>query len=306
MRVQLSLEPFEPRYALSSILPADTIGLSRGAVSATGITGSATVNIAPSYVAQGRSGTVIGLAVTPSAGSSLAIAGISAYGPSGAKLPVYSTPDSGTRSDGSTMTFVLDDTPGPVTIKVSGRDGTSGSFQVRVFLPGDVNGSGHVDLADLETLAHSYLSKVGTANYNPAADFVQSGVISQEDVKLLERNLSDPMPNVPLSLHLQLAPGEAIPHPRTYNSGAITLKKVVTVLGRTLPNSAVFVDGPLGYYKFNGPLLVANAQGKFSYTLNLVNSPDLPSTLFDPSLSFRVIAPDGRELVRNYPILRIN
>ena len=303
-----SLERMEPRLAMSIASPMATVGVTQGTVPGPGGLGSASVVVEPLNLAQGRSSTVIELVVTPSSGGTLNPSIMSVFGPSGKRLSVYDQGSLGTQPGRPATIFVLDDRPGPLTVNVAGRNHSFGPFQLSVKLPGDVNGSGHVDLADLQDLTGSYLAKVGDPNYNPAADFLQTGVISQADVRILERNLPNPTPNAPLSLNLQLAPGEALAHPRTYDSGAITLKEQITVLGRTMPNSAVFVDGPQGYYKFNGPLLATDAQGRFSYTLKVANAPGLGlvSNLIDPALSFLVVAPNGRQLIRNYPILRIN
>ena len=305
-RHQPSVETLELRSMMAALVPADTLGVVAASITAPGASGSGSVALSPATLAQGRPTTVVGISVTPAPGSSLRPSIVSVVGPAGERLSVYHPGQVGARAGGPATIFVLDDRPGPVTVNVAGRSGTTGTFQLRVFLPGDVDGSGHVDLADLDELAVDYLATNGESNYNPAADPLQTGVIAQQDARLLLRNLSHPTPNAPLSLHLQLAPGEAIAHPRTYDSGAITFQKQITVLGRTLPNSAVFVDGPLGYYKFNGPLIPTDSTGRFSYTLPVADTPGLVSNAIDPNLNFLVIAPDGRQLIRNYPILRIN
>ncbi len=292
------LEPMEPRMAMNASLPADTLGVSEGVVPAPGVSGSASVTIQPLNLAQGRPSTVIGLAVAPEPGSTLRPTIVSAFGPAGERLPVYHQGSPGARLGGPSTILVLDDRPGPLTVEVAGTGRSSGAFQLRVYLPGDVNGSGHVDIADLQDLASSYGSKVGQSRYNPAADFLQTGVISQQDARLLERNLSNPTPNVPLGLDVHLAAGQQTSEPHLYNSGPITRKKSVTIIGSTLPGSAVFVDGPLGYYKFNGPLLPVNAEGIFTYKLTT-------GVKFDPNTNFLVVAPDGRQLVRNFPIITI-
>ena len=222
-RRRLSLERLEPRLTMSASLPADTIGVSEGVVSGPGASGSASVAVETSNLAQGRSSTVIGLAVTPVPGSVLSPRIVSAFGPSGKRFPVYQQGSLGAKLGGPATILVLDDQAGLLTVDVAGKKGTSGSFQLQVYLPGDVDGSGHVDDADLLDIAASYGSKVGDPNYNPAADSLRTGRIAQQDVRLLVRNLSNPTPDVPQFLnvkpgsgrddfgtaHLQLGPGHA-------------------------------------------------------------------------------------------------
>ena len=149
-------------------------------------------------------------------------------------------------------------------------------------------------------MAGAYLSRRGGRRYLPSADLNRDGKIDQSDARLLERNLPAPNPNVPLTLDLHLAPGEEVPHPSegVTNSGPITGKKFVTILGRTLPGALVFADSKNGFYEFNGPLLPTDAQGNFTYHLRL-------SDKITASLSFLVIDGLNRQLVRNFPIFEI-
>jgi hypothetical protein len=52
-------------------------------------------------------------------------------------------------------------------------------------IPGDVNGDGKVDLADLVLFAKAYGSKPGDPNWNPAADFLGHGKVDLADLVVL-------------------------------------------------------------------------------------------------------------------------
>ena len=162
-----------------------------------------------------------------------------------------------------------------------------------------VSGDGTATIADLQVIAKAYLSRVGQPNYNPAADLNHDGKVNQYDARLLEKELPKPPPGTPLKLTLRLAPGEQVPHPTAYDSGAVARRlPEVTVIGHTIPGALVFADSSQGLYKFDGPLLPTNADGVFTYTVHLRDK-------LTQSVSFLVIDQFGRQLVRNYPIFRM-
>lgn len=305
-RCRPSLEGLEAREVFSVAglgLPADTLGVARGAIVGAGGSGSAAVAVAAANLATGRPSTVIGVAVTPlgpaGAGGTLQPRIVGVAGPDGRSLPFYQQGSLGAKLGGPATVLVLDGRPGPITVNVAGRGHTAGAFQVRAYLPGDVDGSGHVDNADLQAIAPAYQAKIGDPNYNPAADPLQTGVVGQQAVRLLERNLSDPTPDRVLGLIAYLKPSQQFAEHHIYNSGPVTATKgELTAIGQTLPNSAIFADGYYGLYNFNGPLITTDTQGNFRYTFQ-------PRGKLDATVSFLVVTPDGRQLVRNFPIYRI-
>ena len=296
---RFDLERLEDRLAMTAgALSADTIGIAPGVVIGPGRVGSASVAVAPENLAIGRSSTVIGVAIAPAAGTGLKPRIKSVFGPNGERLPFYQQGSLGAKLGGPSTVLVLDAQPGPITVNVAGRGRTSGAFQLRVYLPGDVNGSGQVDNADLQAIAPAYLARIGDANYLASADPLQTGKVGQQSVRLLERNLSNPAPNRPLGLIASLPPAQQAAQPHFYNSGPVTTAKTVTVIGQTLPNSAIFRDGVNGLYNFNGPFIPTDGRGNFRTTFT-------PRGKLDATVSFLVIAPDGRQLIRNFPIYRI-
>ena len=164
--------------------------------------------------------------------------------------------------------------------------------------------------ADLQAYAQSYLTFVGTPEFTPRYDFNGTGFIGQNDATPILRGLRAVTPKVPLQLTLTLAPGQAIKGSHPANNGPVTRLAQVTLIGKTTPNSIVFVDGqttakyPLstGNFKFQGGALAADEQGRFTLTL------DLPPNSRGGSLTapgFLIRTPFGQQLIRSYPIRRV-
>jgi hypothetical protein len=89
--------------------------------------------------------------------------------------------------------------PSVYEIKVVGRHGTTGTFTINAFLPGDVNGDGVVDRVDLARVRFGYGSHAGGPRYTPAADFNNDGKIGHTDFGLTKRNLGSSVKVVALS-----------------------------------------------------------------------------------------------------------
>ncbi len=97
---------------------------------------------------------------------------------------------------------------GPVTVLVAGQKSSTGSYTVETTLPGDVNGDGQVNVADLVPFAKAFGSSQNDPNYNPAADFDQNGYINIYDAKAIERNMPPLTPNRPLNAVINLLPSD--------------------------------------------------------------------------------------------------
>jgi len=63
-----------------------------------------------------------------------------------------------------------------------------------VTIPGDLNGDGKVNLADLVILAIAYGSKPGDANWNPAADILGHGEVDLADLAVLANHYGQHYP----------------------------------------------------------------------------------------------------------------
>jgi hypothetical protein len=66
--------------------------------------------------------------------------------------------------------------------------GTSVSALVTLYLPGDINGDGKVDIEDLVLFARAFGSKKGDANFDARADFNNDGFVDGLDLILLAYN----------------------------------------------------------------------------------------------------------------------
>src|SRR5262249_10980324 len=167
-----------------------------------------------------------------------------------------------------TRGFVRGREAGPVNLEVKGRGGTTGGFQAGVTLPGDVDLSGQVNLADEKLFTEANHTVLGEAKYNPLADANQNNQVGQSDGRLLLRNFAPLTPPIPLRTKFALPINEQA-RTSAKNSGGITYRQNVTVIGSTTPGSLIFADGGLGDFRFNGPAFYANAQGRFEIPAKL-------------------------------------
>ncbi len=164
---------------------------------------------------------------------------------------------------------------------------------------------------DLRAFADAYLSSRGDSNFNPAYDVNHNGKIGQGDALPILRALAPISPRVPPRLELALAPGDQVSGHHPANSGGVTRKATVTIIGRTTPNAIVFLDQPTpqtkattatGNFRFQGGALVSDSQGYFAQTIalgKLGHSGSLTNN------AFLVKDPFGRHMERAFPVLRI-
>ena len=164
--------------------------------------------------------------------------------------------------------------------------------------------------ADLQAYSHAYLTFVGRPEFMPQYDFNGNGFIGQNDATPILRGLRSITPRKPLELTLSLAPGQAVKGSHPANNGPVTRLGTVTIIGKTTPNSIVFIDGktdakyPLstGNFKFQGGAVAADEQGNFSLTYDLTPN-SRGGSLTAPG--FLVRTPYGQQLIRSYPIRRL-
>ena len=164
--------------------------------------------------------------------------------------------------------------------------------------------------ADLQAYSKVYLSTTSDPDFAPQYDFNGTGFIGQPDATPILRGLAAITPRIPLTLSLKLAPGEQVAGHHPSISGGATRLGTVTIIGKTTPNSIVFVDGPTpgthfvssGNFKFQGGALATDARGYFYYTLNLTGVSHSGS-LTAPA--FLVRTPFDQQLIRSFPIFRI-
>jgi hypothetical protein len=290
-----SLEALEPRLQLSASLPANSIGTSVGTVLEPGGISSASVTIAAKNLTMGKSSTLLGIFLEPGPGSELSprIAAVEAS--DGHALAIKEgRPSVPGRDNGQAAAFVKVSGPGPLTILIAGGHHSTGSYSLDVTLPGDVNGDGTVNQADLAPFASAYFTTPGNPKYNPAADFNQNGIVNLYDAKALMQNMPPASREVPLALVMNLLPADQAHYATPSNSGGSTSKQDVTIVGHTLPGSIVLEDNSKGYYKWDGPAFATDADGDFTVPEKLTQGVN--------TFNFLILDPFGRQLVRSYPV----
>jgi dockerin type I repeat protein len=296
-RIGLTLERLEGRLAMSGGFPVNTIGVAHGNVPARHAVAEVSVPVSTRNLAQHRHSTLFTFVARPDAGSALNPNVRYARGPSANRLPFRHGAPYVPIVHPQDVSFTRDGQPGPLTAGVTGRKATTGPFTEGTLLPGDVNGDGHVDLADLAEFSKAFLSTSNDAFYKPSADANQNGFIGIGDAKFLERNLTPVTPKIPLKVDLHLAPGQQVLHPSVHTSGGITTKTDIVILGRTTPGSIAIADSALGNYSFDGKALPTDAKGNFRYEFHLSDQ----LTNFE----FLVLDPFGQQTIRAFPVLLV-
>lgn len=162
--------------------------------------------------------------------------------------------------------------------------------------------------SDLVSYSKSYLSFNGEPTFNPSFDFNGTGFIGQNDATPILRGLASITPNKPLRLQLGLAPGEAIIGHHPAVSGAATRLPSVTIVGKTTPNSIIFIDsltnnrfGSTGNFKFQGGAVASDTDGTFSITLPLTRLSKNSLT----NVTMLIRTPYNQQLIRAFPIFRV-
>jgi len=278
--------------------PANTIGTTVGSVIQPGGISATSVTVAPRNLTAGKSSTLFGIFVQPTAGSGLAPRIVGVEESNGRELPLKEgRPYVAERDDGLAAAFVKVDRAGPVTIQVAGQHDTTGTYQAFATLAGDVNGDGTVNLADVTAFARAYETKPGDSNYNAAADFNLNGIVNLYDAKALMENMTPLTPVIPLNLVMNLLPADQAHYPASKNSGGSTFQREVTIVGHTTPGSIVLEDSSKGYYKWDGPAVATNASGNFSVQEK--------NTQGVNTYNFLILDPFGHQLIRSYPVFWI-
>jgi hypothetical protein len=292
------LEPLERRLHLSLTPLANSIGIAIGNVTAPGEVATTSVTVTPKNLTIGKPSTLFGIFVQPETNSTLAPRIVAVTDSDGQRLPLkQGRPFVAGRDDGQAAAFVKVNTPGPVTILVTGQRHSTGTYQANTRLVGDVDVDGTVGLADLKPFAAAYESKPGDTNYDPAADFNLDGIVNQIDAKALMENMAPLTPDEPLKVVMNLLPADQAQYAAPKNSGGSTNLKDITILGHTVPGSIVLRDNSSGFYKWNGGAVATDANGNFS--VNETNTAGVNT------YNFLIIDPFGQQLIRSYPVFWI-
>lgn len=303
-RHYLVVEALEDRLSLSVTPASNVIGTATGSVTHPHAVSRTSATVAQKNLTPKKPTTLFGLFVQPTSGSSLHPRILGAQENSGQTLPVRHGRPFRPGLSGQAVAFTKTKTAGTLSTAVTGRNQTIGNYQSQTTLVGDVNGDGQVNLADLQAFAPSFMSRIGTPNYNPAADFNHNGIINRQDAAALLQNMQPLTPKVPLTAKLILAPQDQIRYSGPSISGAATLHQNVTIIGHTMPGSLVIEDnqtsrlpGGTQAYKFPGPAIATNAQGYF--TVTTTNTAGLNNN------DFLILSPYGQRMIIDLPIFWI-
>jgi Dockerin type I domain len=296
-RLPLSISPSANTFGLSP--PANAIDVSLGDLTRPDAIATTSVTLAPQNITPHKHATTFAVFVAPTATSGLAPRTV-AVKEGGRALPLqfgrpYQRQEAGQATD-QAVAFFKADHARAVSILVAGQAHTTGSYTVLTTLPGDVNGDGQVNLADLAPFAKAYGSSSGDPDYNPAADSNRNGYINLFDAKALEYNMTPVAPDGPLNAIINLAPTDQVHYPAPKNSGGATLKKHVEIVGATMPGSIV-IEIRLSNLTTPHMAIATNAKGFFN--VSTTNSQGVNTT------NFLIIDPYGCQLVRSYPIFWI-
>jgi hypothetical protein len=258
------------------------------------------VTLAPENITPDKRSTLFAVFVKPAPASGLDPR-IVAITEGGRKLPIqlgrpYRRREAGQAIDRAAAFFQAGH-PGPVTILVAGQKQTTGLYTVETTLPGDVNGDGQVNLADLVPFAQAYVSKPADPDYNAAADYNQNGIVNFYDALAMERNMTPLTPSMPVKVALNLAPSDQVHYSAPKTSGGQTFEKDVTLNGYTTPGSIVLEDRSAGDYTFGGGALATDARGFFSG--------DLKNSSGINTYDFKVLDPFGHQSIRSFPVFWI-
>ena len=125
-------------------------------------------------------------------------------------------------------------------MQVEGLQGTTGTYLVGFYLPGDVAGTGQVTQADLKTIKEDKGMTAENSNYNFDADVNRDGVINGKDEQLARQNLGASTAVSPVvSVNLDPASNPALDGTTPFSS--------VTYMGNATPGASItFLDQASG------------------------------------------------------------
>ncbi len=300
------MEGLEVRAMLSGASIANAIGESVGRVSTPREVDKTSAIVAPGNLTPRRRANTFALFVKAADGSGLQPRVVSTSSDQGVLLPLRLGRVAGTGMNRTTVAFTRTGRPGPLTTGVTGAEGTTGSYGALTTLVGDVNGDGKVDFDDVAAFAPAANSKIGDPNYLASADFNHNGVINLYDAKALMQNVQPLTKAIRQEVAVHLAPGDQPRWNATKISGASTVFKNFTIVGRTTPGSLIIEDNPKAElpgsnqaYKFSGPAHVADADGYFSFKSSFPNEEGLNNN----DLLF--LDPFGHQMIRALPVFWI-
>jgi Dockerin type I domain len=144
-------------------------------------------------------------------------------------------------------------------VNVQGLSKTSGSVLVGFYLPGDADGSGVVNQADINAIKYAMNTNAGQSNskYSFDADSNRDGMVTMQDLSIAQKNLGIGTTVSPV-ISANVAPSMMVDP-----TNRITNLSHVTVTGAATPNSTIT------YSETGVSPIAATADKSGNYSINL-------------------------------------
>jgi hypothetical protein len=268
----LVTERLEDRQMLTGGV-GSTFAIIPATISKAGGTVSVSFNMDPSLFTDPKNRSfTLGLDIAANSGSTANPEIVSVTSPTGKTIPVkHATFDpkvkrSGDLATSKTTTAALFTVPGlklkgtksdTYKVNIKGLGNTSGGVLVGFYLPGDADGNGIVQAADLNAIKYELNDDATNSKYTFDADVNRNGVVDSSDLKIAESNLGIGTTISPV-ISANVAPSMMVdPTTNTTNLSNIT------VTGAATPNATVT------FSETGEPAISATATNTGTYSINL-------------------------------------
>ncbi len=274
----LAPEALESRDLMTGGI-GDTFAIISGTISKANQPVAIKVTFDPTHFTIPKGKFMLGIDIAAGSGSTISPQIVSVQKPNGAADPLTHSRytkglTGGTVTPGSQTPVVL--TPvqfdhknpnGTVTytVNVRGLKGTTGSFLLGFYLPGDANGDGTVDQTDIKAIEAEKGFNASNSSYTFDADTNRDGIINATDLKVAQENLGVKTTINP-SVTSNLSPtGQTMTNSRVLTvpsatfTGTVTPGAVVTYQSTTAGSKPVSdTADSLGNYSVTVPLALGN------------------------------------------------
>ncbi|MGE3818727.1 MAG: dockerin type I domain-containing protein, partial [Isosphaeraceae bacterium] len=152
------------------------------------------------------------------------------------------------------------------SVNVEGVEKSTGRFIVGFYLPGDANGDGAVDQADVKAVRAAMNSKAGDARYSFDADANRDGRIGRIDLAFTQQNMGSKTAISPIvSANLDAASDTGIPD-------RVTTVREVNFNGVASPNASITYTEVRG--KTDAVTTLTDSQGNYNISVKLADGPN--------------------------------
>ena len=150
--------------------------------------------------------------------------------------------------------------PATYTVQVKGLDHSTGQYLLGFYLPGDANGDGTVNSADLTTIKSVMGDASTNSNYNFDADVNRDGIINKTDVRLAEENMGastivSPVVSVNLDPNADPSGNRTTSYSEVHFAGKVTPNATVTFINQSNSQNTTVTAGSTGAYTIYVPLV---------------------------------------------------